>query len=112
MLFCSDTMNSSIRHTSLMLHHKSPLTSSAEFPPEIGLENPCLKLPVINLLFCKLFTAIVRGNVGRDGINVNIEFTTSWVSFVKPFLVSYALKRCKVMGYCSSVVDAKDTVHE
>jgi len=52
---------SSIHHTSLMMHPKSPITSSAEFPPEIGLDDPCSKLPIIDPLPFKFFTTIVRG---------------------------------------------------
>ena len=78
MLFCSATTNRSIiHHTSLMVHPKSPIMSSAEFPPDIRLDDPCLKLPVIDPLPCTFFTAIVWGNLDRDGINVNIEFTTN-----------------------------------
>ena len=42
---------------------------------------------------------------------MNIEFTTDWVNSVKTNVVSYANNRCRVLGYCSSAMDAKDTVH-
>ena len=113
MLFCSATMNkSSIHHTSLMMHPQSLLTSSASFPPEMGLDNPSLELPVIDPLLYNCFTSMVWGNVGRVGINMHIEFTTNWATSVKPFIVSYTSNRCRVMGYCSSDMDAKENSHE
>ena len=112
MLFCSATMNKcSIHHLSLMLHPQSPLSSSAKFMPDMGVDDPSLKLPLIDPLPTKFFTGIIWGNVGRQGINVNIEFTTDWVNSVKTNVVSYANNRCRVLGYCSSAMDAKDTVH-
>ena len=112
MLFCSATMNKcSIHHLSLMLHPQSPLSSSAKLMPDMGVDDPSLKLPLIDPLPTKFFTGIIWGNVGRQGINVNIEFTTDWVNSVKTNVVSYANNRCRVLGYCSSAMDAKDTVH-
>ena len=55
---------------------------------------------------------MVWGNVGRVGINVNIGFTTNWAKSVKPFIVSYTSNRCRVMGYCSSSMDATYNVYE
>ena len=72
-----------------MIHSQSPLTSFDSFPPEMGLDDPFLKLPVIDPLPCNFFTAMVWSNVGREGINVNIEFTTNWATSVKPFIVLY-----------------------
>jgi len=77
----------------------------------MGVDYRLFKSPLIDPLPSKFFTRIVWGNVGHQGIKVNIEFTTDWVNSVKPNVVSYANKRCRVLGYCLSTMDAKDNVH-
>ena len=112
MLFCSATMNKcSIYHTSLMLHPQSPFSSAALFPVDLGMDDPSFTPPVIDPLPSKFFTGVVWGKVGRCGIDVQIEFSTNWVNSVKPMVVMYANKRCCIMGYCLSPLDAKDNVH-
>ena len=85
MLLCSATMNKiSIFYCSMMIHLKSPYKSSKDFPSDIGLDNPIIQLPIIDPLPIKFFTAIAWGKIGRDGIDVNIEFSTNWIKFVSP----------------------------
>ena len=76
----------------------------------MGLDNSIMKIPIIDLLPSKFFTAIVWGNVGRDRIDVVVEFATNWIKYVIPSLISSASKCCKVMGYFQSSVEAKDKV--
>lgn len=42
---------------------------------------------------------------------MQIEFLTNWVASVKPMVVMYTHKRCRIIGYCLSALDAKDNVH-
>ena len=70
----------SVYHNSMMLHPQSPLSSSASFMADMGIYDPSFKLPVIESLPSKFFADIVWDNVGRRGINVNIEFTTNWLN--------------------------------
>ena len=67
----------SICHTSIILHPQSPLISLADFTADMGIDDPVLKLLVIDPLPSKFFTGIVWGNIGCDDINVNIKFTTN-----------------------------------
>ena len=100
MLFCSATMHKvSMFYCSMMLHPQSIYKSSKYSPSEIGLDNPIIRLPFIDLLPTKFFTAIVWGNVGREGINSAVKFSTNWVKSVTPPLIVYITQRCKVMGY-------------
>ena len=94
-----------------MLHPQFLLISSASFTEDMGIYDSSFKLSVIDPLPSKFFTDIVWGNVDRRGINVNIEFTTNWVNYVKPNVISYATKRCQILGYCSSAMDAKNNFH-
>ena len=111
-LFCLATMNKcSIHHNSMVLHPQSPFSSSDSFTADMGVNDPSFKLPLIDPLPSKFFTGIVWGNVIRQGINTNIEFTTDWVNSVKSNVVSYANKRCWVLGYYLSAMDAQDNVH-
>ena len=60
MLFCSATMNKiSIYHSSMMLHPHSPFKSAKDFPDDIGLDNPIIKLPIVDPLPSKFYTAVV-----------------------------------------------------
>ena len=77
----------------------------------MGIDDPSFTPPVIDLLPSKLFLSVVWGNTGRLGIDMQIEFTKKWVNSVKPMVVMYADKRCRIMGYCSSATDAKNNVH-
>ena len=42
---------------------------------------------------------------------MDIEFTNNWLHCVKPNIILYATKRCRILGYCSSAIDAKNNVH-
>ena len=51
-------------------------------------------------------------NVGQEGIYVVIEFLTNWVKYFTPLFIVYITQRCKVMGCCSSAVEAKEKAKE
>lgn len=94
-----------------MLHPQSPLPSYTSFTADMGINDHLYNLPLIKPLPSKIFTGIVWGNICCQGIIVNSEFTTNCAYCVKPHLISYANKMCRVMGYCSSAIDTKDGVY-
>ena len=78
MLFCSATTNKvSMFYSSVILHPRSIYNLAKDFPADMGLDNPTMKLPIIDPILSKFFTLIVWGNIGRDGIDVVVEFTTN-----------------------------------
>ena len=74
----------SMLYCSVMLHPQSTYKSSKDFPSEIGLDNPIIQLLIIDPLPKKFFTAIVWGNVGQEGIDIAVKFSTNWVKSGTP----------------------------
>ena len=50
------------------------------------------------------------GKVARASIGFVVDFSSSWLTAVSVPLIEYTRNGCKAMGYCSSAVDARDTV--
>ena len=111
MLFCSATMNRvSMYHTSLMLHPKSTMNTVKDFTSDIGLDDSSVRIPTIDPLPSKLFTALIWGQVCRSRVDVVVEFTSNWKKSIAVPLIEYTRSGCKAIGYCSSAADARDTV--
>ena len=111
MLFCSATMNClSMYHTSLMLHPKSSITNVKDLTSDFGLDDSSVRIPTIEPLPSKYFTALIWGQVCRSGVDFIVEFTSNWKNSITVPLIEYTRSGCKAMGYCSSAADARDIV--
>ena len=111
MLFCLATMNRvSMYHTSLMLHAESSVKTTADFSTDLGLDNCSVHISTYDLMPSKFFTALMCEKVGCTSINFIVDFSSSWLKAVPVPLIEYTRHGCKAMGYCSSAVDARDTV--
>ena len=111
MLFCSATMNrTSMHHMSLMLHPESSLTTMRDLPKNIGLDDVSIEIPTIDPLPTKFLTALMWGEVGRDGIDFVVEYNCNWYNSITTPLIEYTRAGCKAMVYCSSAIEARDKV--
>ena len=111
MLFCSATMNrTSMHHMSLMLHPESSIRTMRDLPRNIGLDDISIEIPTIDSLPTKFLTALIWGEVGRDGIDFVVEYNCNWYNSITTPLIEYTRAGCKAMVYCSSAVEARDKV--
>ena len=58
----------------------------------------------------RFFTSLICGHVGRDCIDVHVQFITNLAEYVSPHVLEYSRNKCKIMGYCSSAADARDNI--
>ena len=74
-------------HTSMMLHPDSTVATLLQYQSDMGLDDSSVHIPNIDPLFTKFFTSLIWGHIGRDGIDVRVEFTSNWVDSVSPNVV-------------------------
>lgn len=69
-----------------------------------------MHIPNIDRLQTRFFTSLIWGHIGRDGIDVRVDFTTNWEDSVSTHVIKYAQSKYKNLAYCSSAMDARDKV--
>ena len=90
MLFFSATMNRiSMHHIPLMLHPKFRIKSMKDLSLDVGLDDTTLQILTIDPLPSKLLTALIWGQVGREGIDFVVDYNCNWVNSITVPLLEY-----------------------
>ena len=109
MLFTSATLNDqSMYYISMMLHPSSPWKSAAMFNRFCGLDVPDIEL--LSKIKIPFWDAIIWGSIAREGIDIQLNFSSHWLKSIGNWIKCYVQRGCKVLVYCSSASDAREKV--